>query len=98
MRERGCATVSTPCEKGKFLLTWVCPLQYNRVNLERKVLNMPDAPSKKKWDAANVRIMTVKFMRKKDQDVIDYLEGRNKHDVICAALREYMENHKEETK
>lgn len=57
---------------------------------------MPDAPSKKKWDAANVCIMTVKFMRKKDQDVIDYLEGRNKHDAICAALREYMENHKDE--
>lgn len=58
-------------------------------------MSMPDSPSKKKWDAANVRIITVKFFRKKDQDVIDFLEARNRHDAICAAIREYMENHRE---
>lgn len=57
---------------------------------------MPDAPSKKRWDAANVRIITIKFFRKKDQDVIEYLECRNKHDAVCSALREYMKNHKED--
>lgn len=56
-------------------------------------MGMPDAPSKKKWDAANVKIISVKFFRKKDQDIIDFLEGKNKHDVIAAALREYMEKH-----
>lgn len=58
---------------------------------------MPDAPSKKRWDAENVRVITFKLFRKNDEDVIDYLEGKNKRDTICAALREYMENHKEET-
>lgn len=54
---------------------------------------MPDAPSKKRWDAENVRIFTVKLFRKTEQDVIEYLEPRNKRQIICAALREYMANH-----
>lgn len=54
---------------------------------------MPDAPSKKRWDAENVRIFTVKLFRKTEQDVIEYLEPRNKREIICAALREYMANH-----
>lgn len=58
---------------------------------------MPDAPSKKKWDAENVKVITFKLFRKTDEDVIDFLEGKNKRDTICAALREYMANHKEET-
>ena len=57
-------------------------------------MSMPDRESKKKWDAKNVRIFTVKFMRKTDQDVIAYLEDKNKRNIICAAIREYMENHK----
>lgn len=58
---------------------------------------MPDAPSKKRWDAENVRVITFKLFRKNDEDVIGYLEGKNKRDTICAALREYMEHHKEDT-
>lgn len=54
---------------------------------------MPDAPSKKRWDAENVRVFTVKLFRKTEQDVIEYLEPRNKREIICAALREYMANH-----
>ena len=57
---------------------------------------MPDSPSKRKWDAENLVIITIKFQRRKDQDVIDYLEGKNKRDTICAALRYYMEHHKED--
>lgn len=57
---------------------------------------MPDAPSKRKWDAENTVQIHVKFQRKKDQDCIDFLEGKNKRDTICAALREYMKNHPEE--
>lgn len=57
---------------------------------------MPDSPSKRKWDAENLVIITVKFQRRKDQDVIDYLDGKNKRDTICAALRYYMEHHKED--
>lgn len=59
---------------------------------------MPDAPSKKRWDAENVRIFTVKLFRKTDEDVIEYLEPLNKRNIILTALREYMANHKEEVK
>lgn len=56
---------------------------------------MADAPSKVRWDKENVRIFTFKLFRKNDEDVIEYLEPRNKRDIICAALREYMANHNE---
>lgn len=57
---------------------------------------MPDSPSKVRWDAENVRIFTVKLFRKTEQDVIEYLEPKNKRNIICAALREYMANHPDE--
>lgn len=57
---------------------------------------MPDSPSKKKWDAANVRIFTFKLFRRTDQDVIEYLESANRRNVICAAIREYIKNHEGE--
>ena len=60
-------------------------------------MGMPDAPSKKKWDAENVRIFTFKLFRKYDSDVIEFLEPRNKREIICAAIREYIENHKGES-
>ncbi len=56
---------------------------------------MADAPSKKRWDAENTKVISVKFMRRTDQDVIDFLENKNKHEIICAALREYKANHTE---
>ena len=59
-------------------------------------MSMPDAPSKKKWDAANTVIMTVKFFRKTDQDVIDFLVDKNKRNTICTVVREYIANHPEE--
>ena len=55
---------------------------------------MPDSEAKKKWDAKNVRIFTVKFFRKTDRDVIEFLEGKNKRGILCDAIREYMANHK----
>ena len=57
---------------------------------------MPDAPSKKRWDKENTVFMTVKFQRKSDQDVIDFLEWKNKRDTVCAAIRFYAEHMKEE--
>ena len=49
--------------------------------------------SKLKWDKEHTVVITIKFQRKTDQDCIDYLDGKNKRDTICAALREYMANH-----
>lgn len=57
-------------------------------------MGMPDSEWKKKWDAQNTRIFSVKFFRRTDNDVIEFLESRNKRNIICAAIREYIENHK----
>ena len=59
-------------------------------------MSMPDRPSKRKWDAENTVLIAIKFQRKSDQDCIDFLEGKNKRNTICAALREYMTNHPNE--
>lgn len=59
-------------------------------------MGMPDAPSKRKWDREHTVLVAIKFQRKTDQDCIDYLEGKNKRDAVCAALREYMKNHPNE--
>lgn len=57
---------------------------------------MPDPASKKRWDKENMVLISIKLFRKKDQDIIDYLDGKNRHDTICNALRFYIEHHKEE--
>ena len=41
--------------------------------------------------------LTIKFMHKSDADILGFLEGKSKATVIKAAIREYMENHKEGT-
>ena len=70
------------------MLQWVKPKKGEN-------MSMADAPSKIRWDKENVRVYTFKLFRKKDQDVIDYLENKNKHDAITSAIREYMKNHPE---
>lgn len=59
-------------------------------------MSMPDSEAKKRWDAEHTVRIIIKFQRKTDQDCIDFVEGKNKRDIVCAALREYMKNHKEE--
>ena len=59
-------------------------------------MKMPDAPSKKRWDAENTKTISVKLMRKSDQDVIDFFEGKNKRDTLCMIVREYIANHPDE--
>lgn len=61
-------------------------------------MQMPDSEAKKKWIAEHSVIYTVKLMRKTDQDVIDFLDGKNKRDTICKVVRCYMEHHPEESK
>ena len=62
---------------------------------------MPDSEAKKKWVKENVLKVTFKLFREigakeNDQEIIDYLEDKNKSEIIKAALREYIENHKGE--
>ena len=60
------------------------------------VLAMPDSEAKKKWMKENSVTFAIKFMKKTDQDVIDYLQSRNKRDTILEVVRYYIEHHKEE--
>lgn len=58
-----------------------------------------DSQRKKDWDKEYMVFVAFKLFRatengNNDQDVIDFLEGKNKSAVIKAALREYIENHK----
>lgn len=64
-------------------------------------MNMVDSEAKKKWDKDNMVFVGFKLFRevkgkRNDQDIIEFLEGKVRGEVIKAALREYMENHKEE--
>ena len=57
---------------------------------------MPDSEAKKRGMRENTVVITVKCMHKSDADILEFLDGKSKATVIKAALREYMENHKEE--
>ena len=54
-------------------------------------------PSAIRWRKENVNQIMVKFYRKTDLDVYDYIKDRNKRDMILLALR-YMKAHEEEVK
>lgn len=56
---------------------------------------MPDSEAKKRWMRENTTVITVKCMYKSDADILEFLDGKSKATVIKAAIREYMENHKE---
>lgn len=65
-------------------------------------MSMPDSEAKKKWMEKNTIVFSIKLMRRTEADIIEYLDanlakGIGKGTIIKAALREYMENHKEET-
>ena len=52
---------------------------------------MADYPSKRKYDAENTKVITLKLNKKTDADIIDYLErSGNKQGTIKDALRAYM--------
>ena len=58
---------------------------------------MSDYESKKRWDKENTVFIGIKFQRKTDQDVIDYLDGKNKRDTVLKALRLLIATESEET-
>ena len=51
----------------------------------------------KAWQKENTVVITMRLQKSTDEDLLSYLEGKSKQTVIKAALREYIENHKEET-
>ena len=50
----------------------------------------------KKWQKENTVMIAMRLQKTTDADILQYFEGKQKQTVIKAALREYMENHKEE--
>lgn len=58
---------------------------------------MPESEAKTRWMRENSTNLTIKFMHKSDADILAFLEGKTKATVIKEAIREYIENHKEET-
>ena len=59
---------------------------------------MPDSAAKKEWMKNNSVMVSVKFMRKSDAKLIEYLEsqektGEKKSAIIKLALTEYIANH-----
>ena len=59
---------------------------------------MSDYPSKVKWAKENFLMVSIKFHRKKETDLVAFLEskGSEKNSYIKQALAEYIKNHPEE--
>ena len=55
-----------------------------------------DSEAKKRWDAQNAFIYTIKLMRRTDKDVIEFLQGKNRRDTILEVVRYYIEHHNKE--
>lgn len=56
---------------------------------------MPESEAKKKWMKENTTVITVKFMHNTEKELLDYLKAGKPATILKAALREYMENHKD---
>ena len=48
------------------------------------------------WLKANSKVFGVRVMKNSEKDIWDYLQGKEVATVFKVALREYMENHKED--
>lgn len=57
---------------------------------------MPESEAKRKWQKENTVFIGVKLQKSTDKDILDFLQGKQNQTTIKLALREYMENHKEE--
>lgn len=60
----------------------------------KKGSKMPDSEAKKRWDKENTTFIKAKLNRNTDKDILEYLADKPKQTVIKAALREYIQNHK----
>lgn len=60
-----------------------------------------DSEAKKRWDKENTVMVSIKFQKRTDGDIILFLLNtatpeNTKQDIIKSALREYMKNHEGE--
>ena len=58
---------------------------------------MPDSEAKKTWMKDNSKMYSLKIMRRTESDILEFLQKQERPaSTIKAAIREYMQNHKEE--
>ena len=56
---------------------------------------MYESEAKQKWQKENTVVVSLKLQKSTDADILQYLDGKVKNAVIKAAIREYIQNHKE---
>lgn len=56
-----------------------------------------ESEAHKRWMRENSKIYGVRIMKNSEPDLWEFLQGKEASAIIKLALREYMENHKEET-
>jgi hypothetical protein len=61
---------------------------------EKGALMMAHSDAHKAWMKENTVMISIRLQRGTDAAILDYLEGKAKQTVIKAALKEYIENHK----
>lgn len=54
--------------------------------------------AERRWKKENTTMVAIRLNKNTDSDILEFLEGKQNQTVIKAALREYMNNHKEESK
>ena len=59
-------------------------------------MTMYESEAKRKWQKENTVFIGVKLQKSTDADILKFLDGKQNQTTIKIALREYMENHKEE--
>ena len=57
---------------------------------------MADGEKQRAWQKEHTVVITMRLQMSTDSDILAYFEGKSKQALIKKALREYMENHKEE--
>ena len=60
------------------------------------LMEMYESEKKRKWQKENTVFIGVKLQKSTDADILKFLNGKQNQTTIKLALREYMENHKDE--
>lgn len=55
---------------------------------------MADNEKQREWQKTNTVMLSARLQKTTDRDILEYLEDKPKQTIIKAALREYIQNHK----
>ena len=56
-----------------------------------------ESEAHKRWMRENSKIYGIRIMKNSEPDLWEFLQGKESSAIIKLALREYINNHKEET-